>query len=50
MPIPPKKVNKVVVKFYSEAEKERYKEMMSNSMEAFKVWNNLWLGVACFII
>ncbi len=39
LPIPPKKVNTVVVEFYSEVEKDRYKEMTRNSMEAFKVCN-----------
>jgi hypothetical protein len=39
LPIPPKKVNTVLVELYSEVEKDRYKEMTMTSMEAFQVCN-----------
>lgn len=48
LPIPPKKVNTVIVELYNEVEKDRYNEMTRSSMETFKVCNfQRWSIVKC---
>jgi hypothetical protein len=37
LPIPKKHVHTVTVKFYNDAERERYNNMATNSMETFQV-------------